>query len=72
MSARVVRWSGTVCAMLSRRGPISSSRAAKVPANRMAPDAFFCDVLADPHLHLEHKVDLERIAKIGELRFPGF
>ncbi len=72
MSARVVRWSGAVCAMLSRRGPISPSRAAKVPANRTAPDAFFCDVLANLHLHLEHKVELERIAEIRELRFSGF
>ncbi len=72
MSARVVRWSGAVCAMLSRSGPISPSRAAKVPANRTAPDAFFCDVLANLHLHLEHKVELERIAEIRELRFSGF
>ncbi len=43
-----------------------------MPANRMAPDAFFCDVLADLHLHLEHKGDLERIAEVRELRFPGF
>ena len=67
VSARVVRWSGAMCAMLSRRGPISPSRAAKMLANRTAPDVFFCDVLADLHLHLEHKVDLERIAEIRDL-----
>ncbi len=36
-------------------------------ANRTAPDAFFCDALANLHLRLEHKVDLERIAEIRDL-----
>ena len=30
-------------------------------------DAFFCDVLANLQLHLEHNVDLERLAEIRDL-----
>jgi hypothetical protein len=67
VSARVVRWSGAVCAMLSRRGPICPSRAVKMLAKGAVADAFFCDVLADLHLHLEQKVDLQRIAEIRDL-----
>ena len=36
-------------------------------ANGAVPDAFFCNALANLHLHLEHKVDLERIAEIRDL-----
>ena len=53
VSARVVRWFGAVCAMFSRRGPISPSRAAKMLANRTAPDVFSSDVLVNLHLHLK-------------------
>ena len=53
--------------MLSQRGPMSPSRAAKTLANGVAADAFFCDVLANLHLHLEHKVDLERVVEIRDL-----
>lgn len=67
MSARVVRWSKVASQMLSRRGPISPSRATKMLANRTAPDVFFCDVLTHLHLRLEHKVNLERNAEIRDL-----
>ena len=53
--------------MLSRRGPISPSRAAKMPAKRTAPDAFFCNALANLHLNLEHTVDLDRVVEIRDL-----
>ena len=36
-------------------------------ANRTAPDAFSSDALTNLHLHLEHKVDLERVAEIRDL-----
>jgi hypothetical protein len=39
--------------MLSRRGSISPSRAAKMLDNRTTPDVFSSDVLASLHLHLE-------------------
>lgn len=67
VSARVVRWSGAMCAMSSRRGPISPSRAVMMLANRTAPDVSSPDALADLHLHLEHKVNLERIAENRDL-----
>ncbi len=67
MSAKVVRWSGAVCAMLSRRGPISPSRAAKMLANRTTPDVFSSDALTTLHLHLEHKVGLDRVVEIRDL-----
>jgi len=51
-----------MCAMLSRRYPMSPSRAAKMLANRTAPDAFSSGALANLHLHLEQKVGLDRVA----------
>jgi hypothetical protein len=52
--------------MLSRRGPISPSRATNTPANRAAPDVFPSDVLANLHLHLKHTVDLARITEMRD------
>ncbi len=72
MSARVVRWSKAVCALLSESGPMTPSRAAKTLVNGPAADLFFCVALASPHLHLEHPVDLQRVVEIQDLRFPGF
>ncbi len=46
---------------------MSPSRAAKTLANGLVADLFFCDLLADLHLHLEHKVDLERVVEIRDL-----
>jgi hypothetical protein len=66
VSARVVRWSKVASQMLSRRGSISPSRAAKMLANRTAPDVFSSDALTNLHLHLE-KVDPEGIAEIRDL-----
>ena len=57
---------------LSQPGPMSPSRAAKTLANGLAADLFLCDVLAGLHLHLERKVDLERVVEIRDLRFSGF
>jgi hypothetical protein len=64
-----VRWSKAACAMLSEPSPMSPSRAAKALANGLGADLFFCDLLANLHLHLEHKVDLERVVEIRDLRF---
>ncbi len=43
---------------------MSPSRAAKTLAHGLAADAFFCDLLANLRLHLEHEVDLERVVEI--------
>ena len=43
-----------------------------MPANRAAADVFSSDVLANLHLHLEHKMDLERVVEIRDLRFSEF
>jgi hypothetical protein len=51
---------------------MSPSRAAKTLANGLAADPFFGGLLANLHLHLEHKVDLERVVEIRDLRFSGF
>ena len=67
VSARVVRWSREMCEMLSQHGPTSPSRAAETLVNRAVLDAFFCEVLANLHLHRKHKVDLDRIAEIRDL-----
>ncbi len=71
MSARVVRWSKVVCEILSQRGPMSPSREAETLANGAAANGYFCDVLANLHLHLEHKTDLERVVD-PDRRFSGF
>jgi hypothetical protein len=67
-----MRWSKAVCVTLSQSGPMSPSRAAKTLANSLAADPFFGNVLANLHLHLKHKVDLERVVEIRDLRFSGF
>jgi len=67
VSARVVRWSREMCEMLNQRRPTSPSREAETLVNRAVLDAFFCEVLANLHLHRKHKVDLERSAEIRNL-----
>ncbi len=67
VSARVVRWSRVMSEILSQSGPMSPSRAAATLVNRAVSDAFSCDVLANLYLHVEHKVDPERIAEIRDL-----
>ena len=59
-----VRWSKTVCGELAEPGPISPARVAGTLANGLAADPLFCDLLANLHLHLEHEVDIERVADI--------
>ena len=66
-SDRVVWWSKALCATLGQPGPTSASRAAKTLANGLAADLFVCGVLANRHLHLKRKVDLERVVEIGDL-----
>ena len=46
---------------------MSPSRAAKTLANGLAVDLIFCDVLTSLQRHLEHKVNLERVAEIRAL-----
>ena len=53
--------------MLSQRGPASPSRQAGTLLNRAVLDAFFCEVLANLHLHRNHSVDLQRVAEIQDL-----
>jgi hypothetical protein len=67
-----VWWSKAVCATLGQPGPMSPSWAAETLANGLAADLFFCDALANLHLHLEHKVNLERVVEIVDLRFSDF
>jgi AcrR family transcriptional regulator len=59
-----VRWSNAVCAALREPGPMSPSRVAETLANGLAADPLFCDLLANLHLHLEHEVDLDKVAEI--------
>jgi hypothetical protein len=56
-----------VRAKLSQPGPMSPSRIAETLANGLAADPFFCDLLANLHLHLEHKVGLERVVEVRDL-----
>ena len=68
----MVWWSKAVCATFGQPSPMSPSRAAKTLANGLAADIFFCDVLANLHPLLKHKVDLERVVEILDLRFSDF
>jgi hypothetical protein len=67
-----VRWSNLVCATLRKPGPMAPSRTVETLANGLAADLLFCDLLANLLLHLEHKVDLERVIEIRDLRFSRF
>jgi hypothetical protein len=60
-----VRWLKAVCAPLRKPGPMSLSRVPQTLANSLAADPLFCGVLASLHLHLEHKVDRERVVEKG-------
>lgn len=51
---------------------MAPSQVTETLANGLAADPPFCDLLADVHLHLEHKVDLERVVEIRELGFSEF
>ena len=62
-----VRWSNAACAISREPCPMSPSRAAKTLSNGLAADLFFCDVVASLQRHLEHKVNLERVAEIRAL-----
>ncbi len=60
------------CAILSQPGPISPPRAVKTLAHCPAADLFFGDLLVGRRLHLEHKVNLERVVEIRDLQCSGF
>jgi len=60
-------WSKVVCATLGLPDPMSPPQAAKNLANGLAADLIFCDVPANRHLYLEHKVDPERVVEIRDL-----
>ena len=67
-----MRWSNIVCATLRTLGPMVPLRTAETLANGLAANPFICDLLANVQLHLEHKVDLERVVEISDLRFSRF
>ena len=67
VSARVGSWLKAACAISSEPRPMPPSRAAKTLANGLAVDLFFCGVLTSLQRHLEHKVNLERVAEIRAL-----
>ncbi|MFD6198603.1 TetR/AcrR family transcriptional regulator [Mycobacteroides salmoniphilum] len=61
------RWSDTVCAALAKPGPGSPARVAEALAHGLVGDPLFCDLLANQHLHLEHEVDVERVAEVKQI-----
>jgi hypothetical protein len=56
---------------LRKPGPMAPSRTVETLANGLAAAPLLRDLLANLLLHLEHKVDLERVVEIRDLRFPG-
>lgn len=61
------RWSATVCAALAEPGPGSPARVAESLVHGLVDDPLFCDLLANQHLHLEHEVDVERVAEVKQI-----
>lgn len=61
------RWSDTVCATLAKPGPSSPARVAEALVHGLVDDPLFCDLLANQHLHLEHEVDVERVAEVKQI-----
>lgn len=61
------RWSATVCAALAEPGPGSPARVAESLVHGLVGDPLFCDLLANQHLHLEHEVDVERVAEVKQI-----
>jgi hypothetical protein len=57
---------------LRKPSPMAPSRTVETLANGPAADPLFCDLLAKLLLHLQRKVNLERVVEIGGLRFSGF
>lgn len=61
------RWSDAVCSALAEPGPGSPARVAEALAHGLVADPLFCDLLANLHLHLEHEVDVERVAEVKQI-----
>lgn len=61
------RWSDTVCATLAEPGAGSATRVAEALVHGLVGDPLFCDLLANQHLHLEHEVDVERVAEVKQI-----
>lgn len=61
------RWSDTVCSALAEPGTGSPARVAEALVHGLAADPLFCDLLANQHLHLEHEVDVERVAEVKQI-----
>lgn len=57
---------------MRKPGPMAPSRTVETLANGLAADPLLCNLLANLLRHLEHKVDLERVIEIRDLRFWGF
>ncbi|MUM17793.1 TetR/AcrR family transcriptional regulator [Mycobacterium sp. CBMA271] len=61
------RWSDTVCSTLSTPGSGSPASVAEALTHGLVDDPLFCDLLANQHLHLEHEVDVERVAEVKQI-----
>jgi AcrR family transcriptional regulator len=60
-------WSDSVCTSLREPGHNSPARVAEALVHGLAADPLFCDLLANLHLHLEHEVDVERVAEVKSI-----
>ena len=58
------RWSENVCRALSEPGAMSPARVAATLSDQLTADPLFCDMLANLHLNLEHKVNAERVVEV--------
>jgi len=50
---------------------MSLRRTSETSADGLAAKSLLCKLLANPHLHLEHKIDLEGVVDFSDLRFSG-
>jgi AcrR family transcriptional regulator len=57
------RWAATAHGALAAQAPMTPATLAGVLASTLAADPLFCDLLANVPLHLEHDVDVDRVAE---------
>jgi AcrR family transcriptional regulator len=65
------RWSDTVCGAIRGQGETTPAALAEIMVSGLSADPLFCDLLANVPLHLEHDVDVQRVAEFKRVSHPA-
>jgi AcrR family transcriptional regulator len=65
------RWADSVGKALRSRTPVTPAVVAEELVRGLEADPLFCDLLANVPLHLEHDVDVERVAEFKRVSRPA-